>query len=418
MRILHVIPTLSSEAGGSREACLSLCRELTRQGHEATVYSTDLGSVGKVPPKLYEPVELEGVQVRFFPVQRPRSYVSSYSLANALRRDIPSFDIVHIHSLYRFHFVVATWLCRLYGVPYLIKPHGSLDPFLFRTRRSVKWVHEVLFERPAFKRAAGVHFTALEEMTLAASTGVFGSAVDQANLTIPNGVIIPEGVDLDPEAQQADPAAFLARYPESRGKKRILCLGRVNFKKGLDILARAFAILCKQRDDLQLVIAGPDDEGYGRQVRGWLEEGGVSGRTTWTGMLVGSEKFAAFKAADIFVLPSYTENFGYVIVEAMSMGVPVVTTNKVNIWKEIAEAQAGVIVNCDPQEVAAAVSTLLENAELARAMARRAKILATETFSIASAGAQALRVYEEILRRTSSGARSAMGGAHAADATT
>jgi glycosyltransferase involved in cell wall biosynthesis len=400
MRILHVIPTLAQSAGGSREACLSLCRALRSRDQEVVIYTTNFDPAGNDPVCTAEPVELEGVTVRRFPVQRPRAYGFSLPLFNALRRDLASFDIVHIHSLYRFHFVATTILCRLYGIPYLIKPHGSLDPFLFKKGRSGKSVHEALFERPALRRAAAVHFTALEEMTLAVGTGVFGNSVRRNDLRLSNGVIIPEGLERERDGETADRRVFLDQHPELAGKKVILFLSRINFKKGLDLLAKAFAIVCRTRNDVRLVIVGPDDEGYAKQVRGWLDEGGVSDKTIWTGMLTGRTKFAAYKAADVFVLPSYTENFGYVVVEAMSLGVPVVTTNRVNIWREIEAAGAGAIVDCDARQVADAILRLLNDREQAKAMAERGRALARNTFGIDAAASQAMRVYSAILRQS------------------
>jgi glycosyltransferase involved in cell wall biosynthesis len=397
MRILHIINSLAKSMGGSREACLSLCRALQAQGHDVIVYATNFDPLGNDLDCSEDITELEGVRVKIFPVQWPRSYGFSLPLFNALRRDIRFFEIAHIHSLYRFHFVATTLLCRCYGVPYLIKPHGSLDPFLFKKGRAGKFVHEALFERPAMKNAAAVHFTALEEMTLAVGTGVFGEGSITRDSRLSNGVIIPEGIELDRDAEAADAGAFLEFHPELVGKKIVLFLSRINFKKGLDLLVQAFAIVCRERDDIRLAIVGPDNEGYGKQVCRWLKDERLSDKTVWTGMLKGRDKFAAYKAADVFVLPSYTENFGYVIVEAMSLGVPVVITNRVNIWREIDDAGAGRVVDCDAQQVADAILELLNNPLVATAMAERGRKLVPEKFSVAAAAKQATEVYSAIL---------------------
>src|ERR1019366_5643046 len=131
---------------------------------------------------------------------------------------------------------------------------------------------------------------------------------------------------------------FARDWPETSGKKVILFLVRLNFKKGLDLLSKAFGAVDRTRSDVHLFLAGPDNEGYGKKGRQWLEDVRVLGRGTFAGMLEGERKDAAFAAADIFVLPSYTENFGIAIAEAAAAGLPVIVSNKVNIWREISDA--------------------------------------------------------------------------------
>src|SRR2546427_8994616 len=145
----------------------------------------------------------------------------------------------------------------------------------------------------------------------------------------------------------------------SSERRLVVFFGRLNFKKGLDILARAFARVGSAREDVHLVLAGPDSEGYVHKVRGWLKEGGVLEKTTYTGPLAGEDRFALMHAAEVFVLPSYTENFGAVVAEAMACAVPVVISDQVNIWPEGAQAGAGLVVRCDPKETAQALLALL-----------------------------------------------------------
>src|ERR1700689_2513747 len=133
MRILHIIADLSPATGGPSEACLGLCRELTKRGHEVSIYTTSFGQTGnrgggnpEYPPG--EAVYDNGVEIRSFAETDHRFYLSSPGLYRALRSKIPAVDIVHIHSIYLFHSTVGAYLCRRFGVPYVIKPHGTLDP--------------------------------------------------------------------------------------------------------------------------------------------------------------------------------------------------------------------------------------------------------------------------------------------------
>ena len=168
-----------------------------------------------------------------------------------------------------------------------------------------------------------------------------------------------------------EPGSFRRRHPEIGDKHIILFFGRVNFKKGLDILAKAFGAVARQRQDVHLVIAGPDNEGWGARVRTWLGEEGVLGRTTFTGMLLGPDKLAVLRDASMFVLPSYTENFGLAVIEAMAAGLPIIISDKVNIWREVESAGAGKVVPCEAGKFTKAILDLLDKPEMARQMGQK-----------------------------------------------
>ncbi len=400
MRILHLIASLSPSTGGPVEACLGLCRELAKRGHNVSIYTTNFGYAGTgratdLDCPLDAPVYDHGVQIRFFAGRGRGRYSLSLPLLRALRLAIPSVDIVHIHSMYLFHSTVGAYLCRRFHVPYIIKPHGTLDPYLRRRHRVRKWLHEIIVERQNFRRAAAIQFTAAEEMALATGSSVGKRLFEGAvGAIVPNGVVIPEA--FEPGARETDTEGLLQRFPELLGKRIVLFLGRINFKKGLDILAAAFAQICKKREDTHLLIAGPDNEGYELRVREWLRAENVLHRVTFAGMLTGAHKNAAFGISQMFVLPSYSENFGIAVVEAMAHGLPVIVSDRVNIWREIADAAAGLVVRCDAAELATALSTLLDDSELRRAMGGRGRQLSERSFTWPIAAQQMLNLYERI----------------------
>jgi glycosyltransferase involved in cell wall biosynthesis len=388
MRILHVIASLAPRYGGPSKACLELCQELARRGEQVAIYTTNIDGDGELDVPLGLPVCRGGVEIQYFPVQSPRYYKFSLPLARALRTAIPQYDLVHIHSLYLFPSTVAAHYCRHYGIPYLIRPHGTLDPYMYGRHRTRKWIYERLFEWRNLNHAAAIHFTTAEEQELTRSLG----------LKAP-GLVVPLGVNLQDYADAPPAGNFRAVHPETHGQKLILFLGRLSFKKGLYLLAKAFGEVGRKRDDLRLVVAGPDDEGCGVQVRRWLEAEGVLEKSTFPGMLLGSEKLAAFRDADMFVLPSYTENFGIAVVEAMACRLPVVISNRVNIWREVGDANAGLVVNCDVQEVGQALFTLLEAPGLGREMGKQGRQLVEARFTWEAVGEQMIQVYEQILTK-------------------
>jgi glycosyltransferase involved in cell wall biosynthesis len=390
MRILHVLSSVAPRYGGPSKAAVEMCRELVRRGERPEIYTTNIDVDGVLDVPLGKPVNLNGVRITYFPAEALQLYKISRPLARSLKTSIPDFDIVHVHSLYQFSSTVAAFYCRRYGVPYVLRPHGTLDPFLYRRHRMRKWLYEMLMERRNLAAAAAVHFTAAEEMELARSLGLRF-----------RGVVVPLGVD--PEISPFSSLHLADLWPELSGKKVILFLGRINFKKGLDNLARAFGTIARDRNDIHLLLAGPDSDGYSSQVRQWLKEEGVLHKVTFAGMIVGERKNTALAESTMFVLPSYSENFGIAVVEAMAAGLPVVISNRVNIWREVLAAGAGIVVAPDSNATANAIKAFLDDLPKAARMGERGKRFAREHFTWESAGTKLIELYHQILsQRTTS----------------
>jgi glycosyltransferase involved in cell wall biosynthesis len=386
MKILHVIANLAPRYGGPSKACWEMARAVAQLGHEVSIYTTNQDGPGELEVPLDRPVPRDGVAVRYFPIQAPRFWGTSLPLALALRRQVPASDLVHIHSLYLFHDLVAGHWCRRYAVPYLVRPHGTLDPFIHRRHRWRKRLMERLFEDRNIRRAAALHFTTAEEKELAAPF----------TFQTP-GLVVPLGINWEEFAELPEPGEFRRRHPEIGDKAIILFFGRINFKKGLDILARAFGAVARRREDVHLVIAGPDNEGWGARVRTWLAEEGMGARTTFTGMLLGPEKLAVLRDARLFVLPSYSENFGLAVVEAMAAGLPVIISDRVNIWRAVQAAEAGRVVPADAPALADQILDLLDNPEAATHMGRKGRALVQERFPWPRIARSLVEAYERII---------------------
>jgi len=386
MKILHVIANLAPRYGGPSKACWEMARAVAQLGHQVSIYTTNQDGPGELEVPLNRPVQRDGVAVRYFPIQAPRFWGTSLPLARALRRKVPASDLVHIHSLYLFHDLVAGHWCRRYGVPYLVRPHGTLDPFIHRRHRWRKRLMERLFEDRNIRRAAALHFTTAEEEKLAAPF----------TFQTP-GLVVPLGINWEEFAELPEPGEFRRRHPEIGDKAIILFFGRINFKKGLDILARAFGAVARRREDVHLVIAGPDNEGWGARVRTWLAEEGMGARITFTGMLLGPEKLAVLRDAGLFVLPSYSENFGLAVVEAMAAGLPVIISDKVNIWREVQAAGAGRVIPADASALADQLLDLLDNPGAATHMGQKGRSLVQERFPWPRIARSLVEAYERII---------------------
>jgi glycosyltransferase involved in cell wall biosynthesis len=347
-------------------------------GHSPVIYTTDIDGRDHLDTSGIENPARDGVTIRSFPVQTPTRLCWSAPLAKALRRELSTYDIVHIHSMYLFTSWLAAHYARKYNIPYIVRPHGTLDPYIFKRHRLRKSILELLFEKRNFANAAAVHFTAREEMELARSTGFQFK-----------GAVVPLGVNVG--------ALYPLRDRTPKPKKSILFLGRLNVKKGLDLLAEAFGTLARSRNNLELIVAGPDEHNYEFQVKRWLIKEGVDGNCIFAGMLTGENKLSALQSADIFVLPSYSENFGIAVVEAMAVGLPVVISDRVNIWREIAEAGAGLVVRCDVGELTRALSTLLDDQELRLSMGERGRQLVERSFTWQVTAREMADLYERIV---------------------
>jgi glycosyltransferase involved in cell wall biosynthesis len=388
MKILHVIASLAPRYGGSSKACMDMAAAVGSRGHDVDVFTTDQDGSGRLGVPLDRPVKVQGVELSYFQSTIRRFWPASIALWRALALCVRNYDLVHIHSLYLFHGLGAARFSRKHGVPYVISPHGALDPYIYARHRYRKLAYELMVERRNLRDAAAVHFTSDEERRLSSryTKGI-------ASFVVPLGI--------EPAAYEGLPApgSFRTAYPEIGNRQIILHLGRLNFKKGLDILVGALALVARARDDVHLVLAGPDNEGYGARVRRWITERGLEDRTTLTGMLQGQVKLAALRDAAVFALPSYSENFGIAIVEAMACGLPVVISNKVNIWQEIESAGAGLVTPCDVAAHANALLKILGDPGLGHSMGARGRALVARQFTRKHVGEQLEAAYQGIVSK-------------------
>ena len=257
---------------------------------------------------------LDGVQVRYFPCRLLRRLYWAPALNHALQREVAKFDVVHLHSVFLWPTWAAARVAVNAGIPYVLSPRGMLvRELISRRSRLAKsaWIH--LIEKSNLKHAAAVHLTSeLEALELER----FGSR-------LPRLAVIPNGIDeaLAPAGEiSADVDAIAAEQP------LVLFLGRLSWKKGLDRLLRAFA----HSRAGKLAIVGTDDEGLASQVEKLAEDLRIADRVrVLARTVVGSEKERLFAAAQVFVLSSYSENFGNTVLEAMRRRVPVVVTPEV-----------------------------------------------------------------------------------------
>lgn len=386
MKILHVIANLAPRYGGPAKAGMEMAAALAARGHEVTIFSTNQDGSGVLDVPTDRVIRKNGVDIRYFPVVQPKFWRTSPAMAFALNKEIPNFDIVHIHSLYLFHGMAAGHYARKHGVPYIVRPHGTLDPVMYARHRYRKRIMEMLFEDRNIRLADALHYTTEEELVLA-KPYVHGST----------GFVVPNGVNSSDYSELPARGTFRSRYKLLEGKKMLLFFSRINFKKGLDVLVEAFKHIHRQHPDTVLVLTGPDDENYGQKVREWLKAAGLSEFAIFTGMLTGQDKLAVLRDADLFLLPSYSENFGIAVVEAMACGIPVVISDKVNIWREVVQEGAGLATPVDPVKVAEAACQLLDDPALCARMGEQGRKMVSHYYEWSQVGAQLEQEYRQLI---------------------
>jgi glycosyltransferase involved in cell wall biosynthesis len=381
LRILQVVPAYypAVRYGGPIRSVHGLSVALTARGHAVHVYTTSIDGAADLDVPLDVPVNLDGVTVRYFPVRALRRLCWAPTLADRLRRTIDEFDVVHLHSVFLWPTWAAAREASRAGVPYITAPRGMLvRDIIHQKNRMIKTLWINLIERTTFAHAAGVHVTAeLEAEELRA-----------LHLQLPEINCIPNGVDIPTEhlPMSAGPFGHLpSRYA--------LFVGRICWKKGLDRLITALQWI----PSIPLVIAGNDDEGYRAVLEDLAKSLGVAERLIFLGPVNDSLKWALYEQAQLFVLPSYSENFGNVVAEAMAMGCPVVVSPEVGIASLVQASGAGVVTDGMPERLAAAIRGLLTDDAQRTEMGRRGRETARARLSWSGVAAQMESLYLRIL---------------------
>lgn len=377
LKILHVISSIDAASGGPSRAVFDLALAARLAGHDVTICTTNYGGQSID----HDDYLAASVKVRIFPTAGPPLLQYSPALERYVRENIASFDIVHLHSLYLYHDWVVYHHATRKHVPYILRPHGTFDPVIQERKKLRKWAMNKLFQDRVTNASAGIHYTSADEKRLS-------NCPKQTSWVVPLP-IRPE--EFDDQDWDRDFASKLGVRPGF-----ILFLGRLAWKKGADILIKAFDAFAKKFPDTDLVIAGPDDGEEGR-ARLLCRDFGLDSKVHFTGLLDGPSRIAAYKMAKLFVLPSRGENFGRAVVEAMLVGTPVLMTDRVGIWDQVAEADAACIVQADVQSVLGGLISIWESYPVALERAARARKLVESRFGIAAVGEQLERMYGEAL---------------------
>ena len=349
LRILQLVQTLDPRVGGVAPAVLALSRGLAVRGHKVEILVLDDSNCRW----------LADIDLTVHPLGTgSTNYRYSTKLMPWLRQHGDNYDRVIVHGLWQYVSFAAWRRYARTSTPYFVFPHGMLDPWFKRTfplKHLKKWLYWPWAEYRVLRDASAVIFTSEEERLQAQQSFWLYRCREKIS---PLGINAPAPLSVQPSQK------FFGQFPISRDKKVLLFLGRLHPKKGCDLVIDAFRKL--NPANTVLVLAGPDQIGWEKELRARAEDLPV----VFTGMLQGELKQAAFARADAFILPSHQENFGMSVVEALAAGLPVLISNRVNIWREVEGDHAGYVETDDLSGTTRLIERWLGTAEEDRQVMR------------------------------------------------
>ena len=380
MRILHVIPSVSPIYGGPSVAVRAMAGALAARGHEVHIATTDAADDrgGRLDVPVSTARQEDDVTFRYFTRWPSTRWKYSWTLTKWLHREIGAFDVVHVHALFSYATIPACRFARGAGVPYILRPLGTLDAWSLNQRSWRKRPYLALVERRHIRQAAALHATSESEAAFLRALG--GRRVE----VIPLGVEPLHGL---PEGR---------RVPTPGEPLRVLFLSRIHEKKGIPVLLEAARLVRTAGVPLTLTIAGAGDPAYESELRSQAEAMGIGDAVRWPGQVAGEAKRDLLATGDVFVLPSSQENFGIAVAEALAAGMPAVMSHAVAISAEVEAAGAGKALPIEARRFADALIDYARNPGARLAAGRSAAAFARSTYSWPACAARLEALYEGI----------------------
>ena len=374
MRVIQIIPAIAEEASGPTYVLLRLCEALIEQSQEVTLAALDWAPLPSPPPFL-----------KTFPLGLgPRRLGASPSMRHWLDVQVQTgqVDLLHNHGMWQMNSLYPGWSVSKGNINLIVSPHGAFSKWAMQYGSSMKKIFWPMLQRPAFKNVTCFHATALSEYE-----DIRRMNFRQPVAIIPNGIDIPK---LLPK--------------QSNSVRTLLFLGRIHPVKGLDILLHAWQAVQNQFPNWQLVIAGSDvgytgNTGYLKELQLLIQNLGIE-RVEFVGALYGDAKTQAYRNADLYILPSYSENFGVTVAEALATGTPAIVT-KGAPWEGLNKNSAGWWIDADIESLIACFKNALRLSpnELEKMGIQGRKWMATE-FSWCQIGTQMAITYQWLLNKT------------------
>ena len=385
MRILHVIESLNPDSGGPPMIAAGLAAAQAGLDCQVTLatHSTP-GRDEQIAQTLQSLPHFEQVHLVCMERRGPLApYVGKGR--SRLRRLVADAQVVHVHFSWEPLPRLTAAECRRNRCPYFVLLNGMLDPWS-------------LAQKPWKKRLAlkfGTHRMLQQAAALHLGTRTEQQLIEPLKLRAPR-IILPNGVFMEELEPLPPSGSFYCELPRLERQPYILFMSRLHHKKGLDLLADAYATIASQFTDTHLVVAGPDD-GAGADFERRIADHDLTRRVHLTGPIYGRRKLAALCDCALFCLPSRQEGFSVAIVEALACAAPVVITEGCH-FPQVAEAGAGMVVNADGGAVAMAMARLLGDQTLRERMGRAGRELITTGYTWPKIAESVVAAYDRALQ--------------------
>jgi glycosyltransferase involved in cell wall biosynthesis len=371
---LHLVASAAVTSGGEGLAALRYAESVARAGCAATLLSRHISARSGDEPPDASPAA-GGFELMAAPTRRNSlgALFAQYGFMHRLCAQ-KHIDLVHLHGMWSPFLAIGALVAHRRGLPLVISPHGCIEPWALAYKRHKKWIALKTYQGAVMRSASLFVATSDQE----------ADSIRQSGFRQPVA-IIPNGVDVG-----APPAR------NAHGElKTILFLSRIHPKKGLLDLVEAWAIV--RRPGWRIVIAGGDEQGYRAKMENLIGARGLEFDFEFVGFVDGARKQACFDTADVFVLPTYSENFGIAVAEALASELPVITTTGAP-WRDLVEHHCGWWVKPGVQGVSNALIEAMEcDPDELKQMGQRGRQLVIEKYSWAKIGAAALEVSEWLL---------------------
>lgn len=390
IRVLHVVPVLASRFGGPAVHVVECSLAVLDHGITASVVSTNLAG----PPSRHRrvissgaelPNGVERIDVSLCKSSWPYRLAYSREMKAALGRELARADLLRIHSLFLFPQYAAFRAALRADVPYIVSFHGAMDPYLRKRGRLRKRLTDLAWQADMLYHAAAIHVTSTDEQTLTADIAP----------NVPR-VLASNGIYWDQFQHLPGGDSFRCARLNGHDGPILLSLGRIARKKAPERLIRALPEVIARHPRTLLVFAGPDDEGLGDGLRKFARSLGLESSVRFVGMLHRDERLEALSAADVWALPSHTENFAVAAAEAMAAGLPVVLTPHVNIASDAAAAGAAIVTRADAADLGTQLVRLLDDAALRQRLGVRAREHAKQ-YDWGRIGVELSRIYRDVV---------------------
>lgn len=391
VKVLYVTPLYEAAwafGGGAIKAVGQLCRGLAKKGVDITVYTTDAdGKGGYFDVPLQTALNVGGVKVCYFHCSfGAKDAFYSRSLAEHLDKTVKNFALVHVSAFWQFIQVSVSRACKKFNIPYVVSTHGCLMDWGLGRKRWKRFPYWYLFTRPTLLRANAIHYVSNGERVK--SQKRFKNSIQS--------YIVPNCLNLEDYVLQTDKIAdFRNSLRIPRDAFIVSFLSLIRPRKGLELLIKAFSHL--GAENVFLLIGGAvESRKYLKSLKTIIQNYNLNSKVMWLGLIKPQELSSFYGASNLFVLPSFEEAFGMVVVEAMACGVPVLVSREVPIWQEIVQDQAGLTVNFSPEDIANNISKLVSNPHLLQSFSKNAGESVKNRYDIEKVASLMKKSYEDV----------------------